>query len=63
MKMIKLFCKHEWKMLSETEHESPFLKSRIKNARGLSESVIRGKLIQIVVCDKCGSIKKFVEEI
>ena len=50
-------------MLSETEHESPFIKSRIKNARGLSESVIKGKLIQIVVCDKCGSIKKFVEEI
>ena len=59
------FCKHKWVILSETT-----TKSRIEVLRECGVSSIRGllnpvdrKFIQIVQCEKCGKLKRFVEPI
>lgn len=62
-------CKHEWKVLSET-----VTKSAIEVARstviGSIEFEVSGKLacakrkhIQVFTCNKCGKLKRFVENI
>ena len=66
-----MFCKHEWRVLSETTTASQF-----EHAFTLLEHSMKGKFtippqmcdadrkhIQIVVCDKCGKLKRFVESI
>jgi predicted nucleic acid-binding OB-fold protein len=65
-----MFCKHKWKILSENTTQSRFeqyadLTDRVPNPRNLwqLEEGTRKKLIQLVTCDTCGKIKKFVENI
>lgn len=60
-----MFCNHEWRILSETTTESAY-----EHAKNIGLIVTRGstlglerKYIQIVVCDKCGKLKQFVEDI
>ncbi len=58
-----MFCKHEWKILSEV-----VTKSEMELALELGVTRIKNmgsdrKHIQIVCCDKCGKLKRFVEEI
>jgi hypothetical protein len=66
-----MFCKHEWKVLSETVTLSKF-ESSMKAWEGISPSKItlpsqlcdaERKHIQIVTCDKCGKLHRFVETI
>ena len=66
---MKVFCKHEWKLVSETTTKSKFehAASNLDFSAGVE---IKGgmcctdrKFIQIVSCDKCGKLKRFVEEI
>lgn len=66
---MSLFCKHEWKMLSETITESE-LEHAIRTLRQHRQILdsCRGvdltrKCIQIVTCDKCGEIKQYCTEI
>ena len=64
---MKMFCKHEWKILSETTTKSRIeVMSEVLNSMskisGLYDPVSR-KFIQIVYCVKCGKLKRFVEEI
>jgi len=64
-----IFCKHEWKMLSETVTESPYEHSiKILRAHGGTsiknfDASTERKHIQTFTCDKCGNLKRFVEEI
>mgnify|MGYP003480836910 FL=1 len=62
-------CKHDWKVLSETTTESPF-----EVAAKMSMDCYNVKIpwqmcqtdrkhIVIVSCNKCGCIKKFVEDL
>ena len=62
---MSIFCKHEWKVLSETT-----TKSRAEQVedlggmiKGCADSILSRKFIQIVTCDKCCKLKRFVEEI
>ena len=66
-----MFCKHEWQLLSETVTKSKFEISM--NAAFTSDvrpTSLPGQLcdasrkhIQTFSCDKCGKLKRFVEEI
>lgn len=61
----KLFCFHKWSLLRET-----VTKSRIEviketgctNVKGLFNAADR-KHIQVFTCEKCGKLKRFVENI
>ena len=67
---MSMFCKHEWKVLSETTTESQaeqfarlsgyFIKP--KNS-GQLELLTARKHICVVTCTKCGKLKRFVEGI
>lgn len=68
---MKLFCKHEWKKISESTTQSKF-----EHSISVSQSVSQGvkslphqlvcaerKFIQVFSCEKCGKIKRFIEKI
>jgi len=59
---MKLFCKHDWKMISETTTKSDMevavATPNLKTAKGFDT---QRKLIQIVACNKCGKLERFVE--
>jgi heterodisulfide reductase subunit A-like polyferredoxin len=63
-----MFCKHEWKKLSETVTKSDFetviesLGDRSGNLKTQADSSNR-KHIAIFACDKCGKLKRFVEQL
>ena len=61
-----MFCKHEWKVLSEVTTTSKLsqLHQAFKTCSvgGLIELTAR-KHILTVTCEKCGEIKQFVNEI
>jgi hypothetical protein len=62
-----MFCKHDWKILSENTTESQF-ECAVK-ALGERANVkiphqmcsVDRKFIQVVCCPKCGKIKRYVE--
>jgi hypothetical protein len=66
-----MFCKHNWQVLSEVttksmfEHSmevaSSFFKSRVEIPHQMCDAT--RKIIQIVSCEKCGKIKRYVTEI
>jgi len=67
---FNLFCKHHWKMISETTTKSKFERSldALKVCEG--EVNLPGNLcgaeskhIQTFACIKCGTFKRFVEKI
>lgn len=70
--MFNLFkrCKHNWKVLSEKEPDSP-LQHAVKTLGGtdkikkLPHQLCESErlLIQIVACAECGEIKKFETKI
>ena len=66
--MIKqLFCKHNWVLLSKETTKSniqTILESNpnISNFKYLCTDLQR-YLIQIIVCKKCGKIKKFKDQL
>jgi hypothetical protein len=60
-----MFCKHDWKVLSEIT-----TKSKIEHALAIGANVTRGngfalerKHILVIKCTKCGKLKRYVEEI
>lgn len=62
---MKFFCKHDWKMLSETT-----TKSQLEHMREVGFSpetidrfVLDRKHIQVITCNECGKLKRFVENI
>lgn len=65
-----MFCKHQWKILSEKTTKSRF-ELAIEAIRGNTRETdlphqfcdTSRKFIQIVTCLKCGKLKRFVEEI
>lgn len=64
-----IFCRHEWKMLSETFTKSIF-EASIEVLGGSSEVNLPHQLcsgdkkhIQVFCCNKCGKLKRFVEDI
>lgn len=64
-----MFCKHEWKVLSETVTKSSIesVLQATKDA-GLTLGNYKGgcsdrKHIQTFACSKCGKFKRFVENI
>ena len=66
--MIKqLFCKHDWELISKETTKSNVQailesNSNAKNFKYLYTDLQR-YLIQIVVCKKCGKIKKFEDQL
>ena len=67
---MTLFCKHDWKILSEKVTESQLEQygrvtgyiPKPKNC-GQLEPMTTRKHICIVACSKCGELERFVEEI
>ena len=64
-----MFCKHEWKLLSETVTKSKFevateaLSDRTtKMSLPWQMSDTSRKHIQVFTCEKCGKLKRFVED-
>lgn len=66
-----MFCKHEWKVLSETttvskiEHSIVVLKPDMMGKFNIPAQMCDAdrKYIQVIACDKCGKLKRFVENI
>jgi hypothetical protein len=66
-----MFCKHKWVILSEVITKSKFeVASTFCANRQLSTLTIPWQMadtprkhIQILQCEKCGKLKRFVEEI
>ena len=65
-----IFCKHKWELLSETVTQSKFevsieLVSKFTDKINLpwQMSSADRKHIQVFTCDKCGKLKRFVEDI
>jgi len=66
-------CKHNWKVLSDTVTESKYQSTinAFMQVPGKVESLkiphqmccADRKHIQIVTCDKCGKLKRYVEKI
>jgi hypothetical protein len=65
-----MFCKHKWSILSETITKSTFdlAMETLKGAGHTSDFTLPGQLckgerrhIQVITCDKCGRLKRFVE--
>ena len=62
-----MFCKHKWKLLSETVTKSKF-EVAVEGAKGTSKIKLpwqvcdaERKHIQTFACEKCGKLKRFVE--
>lgn len=67
---MSIFCKHQWKIISENKTESQaeqFVRLMGKCPKPqdtyTSYELSKRKLIQIVSCEKCGKLKRFVTEI
>ncbi len=65
-----MFCKHDWKLLSEITTKSKFEvafeairdKARNSNLPWPMNDVSR-QHIQVFTCNKCGKLKRFIKEI
>ena len=60
-----MFCKHKWALLSEHTTES---KMSIATNVGVeitkgSIALLERKFIQVISCEKCGKLERFVEDI
>lgn len=67
---MNLFCKHEWKILSEKTTESKMehfakITNKYQPPSFMEQynDMTTRKHICIVTCTKCGKLKRFVEEI
>ena len=67
---MSTFCKHEWKLLTETVTKSkfeiaiaPFIDRVTKIDIPPRMCDASRKHIQVFTCEKCGKLKRFVEEI
>jgi len=59
-----MFCKHNWKILSETTTESKvehYIALGKDVGGNIPYSCMERKFIQIIHCEKCGKIKRYVE--
>ena len=60
-----MFCKHNWKILSETRTDS-IAERAIKIGMHFNHCPgddLKQILVQIVTCDKCGKIKRYVSKV
>jgi hypothetical protein len=60
--MSKLFCTHQWRLLSETTTKSQaeiLTELGAENMRG-SGALLRRKHIVVLACDSCGATKHLV---
>lgn len=68
---MKIFCNHEWEILSDTTTESKFEHARriCDNTGAVSVKIPHQmcqadrKNIQILSCSKCGKLKRYVTNI
>lgn len=60
-----MFCKHKWTALSETITKSKLevLAELVQGNIRWTSLMLKRKHIQIVSCDKCGKLHRFVESI
>lgn len=66
-----MFCRHDWEILSETTSKSKFeVATECLSNRGTSKVTIPHQmcdatrtLVQIVACNKCGKLRRFVTEV
>lgn len=63
-RIMSIFCKHSWKVIEKTVLKS---QAEVMKEAGLSPksgfpSMFNQKVVIILQCEKCGSLKKFVEE-
>ena len=60
---MNIFCKHNWKILSEQLIESPAKATGMSTCKNADISIFMSTHIQIVTCDKCGKIKRYSEKV
>jgi len=63
---FKSKCEHNWAVLSEVTTKSMFQHSlEVSDSGNLPHQLCNGKRkhILVVTCSKCGSLKRFVEDI
>ena len=66
--MLSIFCNHDWQILSEKytpsqmEHFTEVSPKGMAITKG-SSILLERKFIQIVKCNKCGGIKRYVTEV
>ena len=65
MSIKSIFCSHSWTVISEVLHRSSMqvlLDGGVRNVKGVDiEEMSKRKLVQLVTCEKCGKVVKFVE--
>jgi len=60
---VNMFCKHDWKVLSDKVIPATFSMDNIKKFEGRGyDSLFVKKSVTICACKKCGKIKKFVTD-
>lgn len=63
---MKWFCKHKWKILQDITTESWLEHTKklgLNPLSALTFHYFERKYITIVVCEHCGKLKRFVENI
>lgn len=62
--MKKLFCNHQWEILSEKMIESPAERFEILNDKNIAYLpwLFKSKYICILKCTKCGKLNKTIED-
>jgi len=65
-----MFCKHKWALLSETVTKSKYEHAMAKMGSNCTSIKLPWQLcdadrkhIQVFVCEKCGKMNRFVEDI
>lgn len=59
-----MFCKHDWKVLSEKMTESKLqhaIKLGFQKLKSGNSSDLERLFIQVFSCSKCGKLKRYVE--
>jgi len=60
-----MFCRHQWKILSEitTQSAAEHAMGLGLTIKGQRTGALERKHIQVIVCEKCVKLNRFVEEI
>ena len=58
-----MFCKHQWKEISNSYDRSPMERLRLLEAANCPVKLLRGTRIIILTCTECGKLDKTVTRV
>lgn len=62
---MSIFCKHKWQLVSEntTKSKAEHIEENGIVGKFSGGELLNRRFIQLLKCDKCGKLKRFVEHI